>query len=393
MTSAHGARQAEIGLSGAVVGGRAANRRRVIAVVLLTVAAVLVAGRLALTPFVARQTRHVLQNLKGYRGSFDDVSFSLLRLSYTIDGLKLVQIPTPPGGDEKRPLFYAKRIEIGLHWDNLIHKHELVGTAELDGPKLNLIAGKSKATTQLNIADPELADKLKALSPLDMERIVLKAAEVSFTDETGQGAPALWLHDVDATVENLATRVGLSHGEPTTLAASGTLQKTGQVSVFVTADPLAKTLGFSGRAAVRHLALRDVGNFLVQKTDLAPQKGSIDLFAEFDAHGGRITGGMKPLLKDVDLKPAKGGLGPKLKSWIANSALHIFSDRVPGRNAAAAVVPINGTISGPKPQLWPTVWGVLRNAFVAGLETGFAQLPAGNGPSPQARSAPQRSHR
>jgi uncharacterized protein DUF748 len=364
-----------------------------IVVAVLVVASVLIGARLALTPFVARQTRHVLQNLKGYRGSFDDVSFSLLRLSYTIDGLKLVQVPTPRGGDEKRPLFYAQRIEIGLHWRNLIHKHELVGTVELDAPKVNLIAGKSKGTSQLNIADPELADKLKALSPLDVERIELKRAEASFTDETAKGAPALWLHDIDATVENLATRVGLSHGEPTTLAASGTLQKTGQVSVFVTADPLAKTLGFSGRASVQHLALTDVGNFLVRKEDLAAQKGSIDLFAEFDVHGGRITGGVKPLLKDVDLKPAKGGVGPQLKSWIANSALHIFSDRVPGRNATAALVPIQGTISGPQPQLWPTVWAILRNAFVAGLQSGFGGLPAGNGASPQARGATQGNHR
>jgi hypothetical protein len=346
-----------------------------------------------LTPLVARHTRQILQNLKGYRGSFDDVSFSLLRLSYTIEGLKLVQVPTPPGGDEKRPLFYAKRIEIGLHWRNLIYKHELVGAAELDGPKLNLIAGKSKARSQLNIADPELADRLRALSPLDVERIELKGAELSFADETGNGAPALWLHGVDATLENLATRVGLSHGEPTTLAASGTLQKTGQVSVFVTADPLAKTLGFSGRADVQHLALSDVGNFLVEKADVAPRKGSIDLFAQFDVHDGRINGAVKPLLKNVDLKAAKGGVGPQLKSWIANSALHIFSDRVPGRNAAAAVVPIEGTISGPKPQLWPTVWAVLRNAFVAGLESGFARLPTGDAVAPQARSASQTSHR
>jgi hypothetical protein len=368
-------------------------RRRVILVALLALGGLLVAGRLALTPFVAWQTRKVLQSLQGYRATFDTASFSLVHLSYSIDGLKLVQVPTPPGGDEKRPFFYAKRIVIGLHWHNLIHRHELVGSVELDQPKLNLIAGKTKARSQINLADPELASKLKRLSPLDVERIELKGAEVAFADETGKGAPALWLHEVDATLENVATRVGLSHGEPTTLAASGTLQKTGQVSVFVTADPLAKQLGFSGRAALRQLALRDVGNFLVQKADLAPQKGTIDVFAEFDAHDGRISGGVKPVLKNIDVKPAKGGVGPQLKAWIADAALTLFSDRVPGRNAAAAVVPIKGTIGGPAPQLWPAVWGVLRNAFVAGLQSGFAQLPAGQAALPQARRAPRKGHR
>ncbi|MCA1827018.1 MAG: DUF748 domain-containing protein [Myxococcales bacterium] len=369
-------------------------RHRKLLITLAIIAGVLIAGRIALNPFVAHHTQQVLDSLKGYRGSFEDVAVSLYKLSYTIDGLKLVQVPTPPGASEKRPFFYAKRIEIGLHWRDLIHKHELVGSAELDGPKLNLIAGPSKSKSQTKIADPELGEKIKHLSPLAVERIELKRAEVAFTDDTSHGSPSIWVHDLDATLENVATRVGLSHGEPTTLAASGTLQKTGQVSVFLTADPLAKKLGFSGRAAVEHLALKDVGNFLVKKAALAPQKGSIDLFAEFDAHDGVIAGGVKPILKDVEVKPAKGGFMPALKAWIADAALHVFSDRVPGRNATAAVIPMEGTINGPKPQLWPTIWGVLRNAFVAGLESGFARLPAGKpaekGVLPQARNQPRK---
>jgi hypothetical protein len=56
---------------------------------------------------------------------------------------------------------------------------------------------------------------------------------------------------------------------------------------------------------------------------------------------------------------------------------------------------MEGTVSGPKPQLWPTIWGVLRNAFVTGLESGFARLPAGKpdekGVLPQARSGARAS--
>ena len=371
-----------------------AHRHRGLLWALASVAVVVVAARFALNPFVARHTQQVLDSLKGYRGSFKDVSISLWRLSYTIDGLKLVQVPTPPGASEKRPFFYAERIQIGLHWRNLIHNRELVGTTELDRPKLNLIAGESKQESQTKVVDPALGEKIKRLSPLAVDRIGLRRAEITFTDDTSSGSPAIWLHDLDATLENVATRVGLAHGEPTVLAASGTLQKTGQVSVFLTADPLAKKLGFAGRAAVEGLLLRDVGNFLVKKADLAPQKGSVSLFAEFDAHDGVIAGGVKPVLKDVEVKPAKGGLGPKLKAWIADAALKLFSDRVPGRNATAAVIPMSGTISGPKPELWPAVWGVLRNAFVTGLESGFARLPAGNPEEkrvlPQARSAPRK---
>jgi uncharacterized protein involved in outer membrane biogenesis len=360
-------------------------------IVLAVVAGLLIIGRLALNPIVKSHTQKVLDSLKGYRGSFDDVSISLYKLSYTIEGLKLVQVPTPRGGSTKRPFFFANRIQLGLHWRDLIHKHELVGTVELDEPKLNLIAGDDSESNQTKIVDPELGDKIKKLTPLDVDRIELKKAEVAFSDDTSKGTPSIWMHDLDATIENIATRVGLTHGEPTTLAASGTLQKTGQISIFVTADPLDKVLGFSGRASVEGLALTDVGNFLVQKVDLAPERGTIDMFAEFDAHDGKISGGVKPVLKDVHVKPAKDGLGPKIKAWVGDAALRIFSDRVPGRNAVAVVIPMEGTVDGPKAQVWPTVWGILRNAFVEGLESGFTHLPtAGHGAEkgalPQGRS-------
>src|SRR3954465_678509 len=141
---------------------------------LVILAVVLLGARLALNPFVAKHTKQVLASLKGYRGTFDEVSVSLWHLSYTIDGLKLVQVPTPPGASEKRPFFYARRIEIGLHWRDLIHKHELVGTVEPDHPKLDLIAGPSKSQSQTKIADPEIGDKIKRLSPLAVERVELK---------------------------------------------------------------------------------------------------------------------------------------------------------------------------------------------------------------------------
>ena len=369
----------------------AAQRRRILLWSLVVVAALLVAARIALNPFVAKHTRSVLQSLRGYRGTFDGVTLSFVHLSYTIDGLKLVQVPTPKGAAEKRPFFYAKRIEIGLHWRDLLYRRELVGSVELDEPKLNLIAGNEQEPNQTKPIDPELGEKLSKLAPLDVDRIEVKQGELTFTDDTAQGSPAIWLHKLDGTLENLATRVGLSHGEPTTLAASGTLQRTGQVSVFLTADPFAKKLAFSGRASVEGLSLQDVGNFLVKKADLAPSRGKIDVFAEFDAHDGRISGGVKPVLKHASVKPAKGGIGPQLKAWLADAGLKLFSDRVPGRDAAAALIPMKGTINGPTAELWPTIWGVLRNAFVVGIRSGFTGLPAGGEAKvkPQARRGPR----
>jgi hypothetical protein len=58
----------------------------------------------------------------------------------------------------------------------------------------------------------------------------------------------------------------------------------------------------------------------------------------------------------------------------------LLSDDNSGRDAIATVIPIRGNIKDPKAQLVPTVMGVVRNAFVIGLNGGFAGLPPKTAP-------------
>jgi hypothetical protein len=88
-----------------------------------------------------------------------------------------------------------------------------------------------------------------------------------------------------------------------------------------------------------------------------------------------ISGGVKPVLKNVKVRPTEDDFGNKLKAWIADKSLRLFSDRVPDRNAVVTVVPIKGRLDDPDVQLWPTVLGVIRNAFVEGISSGFTHLP------------------
>jgi hypothetical protein len=78
--------------------------------------------------------------------------------------------------------------------------------------------------------------------------------------------------------------------------------------------------------------------------------------------------------------------------------VRLFSDRVHGRNAVATVIPIKGTLTGPDVELWPAIFGVLRNAFVEGLTSGYAYLPPKTveqppaPPAPAAPTSPSESH-
>ncbi len=345
--------------------------RPVVWIPFAVVAAAVITLVLCFDALVTWQTKKVLDNLEGYTATFEAVKLRPFHLTYSITHLKVIK---ESAGGAKEPFFYADDIEVGLYWKELLHGH-LVSRLDINRPKLSLIAAKSKADTQLEPEEPNLSEKLEQLFPLKVDRVQLKRAEVSFVDKTEKEFPRIWLHDLDATLENLATRAALSKGEPTIVAASGTLQKTGQVSAYITADPLAKGLSFAGSFRIHGLEMKEFYALISAKSGLQVNRGTLDLFAQFDARDGHISGGVKPLLKNPDISQGKPGLMNKVKAVLADAALNLFSDRVDGRDAVATVIPLDGQVTNPKAQLWPTVFGVIRNAFVEGVSESFARLP------------------
>jgi hypothetical protein len=184
----------------------------------------------------------------------------------------------------------------------------------------------------------------------------------------------VWLHDVNATLENLKTRKKTMEGLPVLVTVRGKLQKTGELTLFLTADPFDKGLTFAGSAELRHLALADLHQFTKIKGLELPD-GSIDMFASITCKRGTLTGGIKPILKNVKVTAADNKLGDKIKAVLADAAVKLFSDRVPGRNAVATIIPIHGDLKKPDVQLLPTVLAVLRNAFVEGLSSSLTNVP------------------
>jgi hypothetical protein len=229
----------------------------------------------------------------------------------------------------------------------------------------------------------DLAETLRKITPLEVDHIDILDGQLAFVDVSRAERPELWLHELQLSVENLTTRVHMGEGRPVLLTASGTLARSGLLTVFITADPFEKGLTFSGRAAVIGLETSELYRFIQPATKMQMPHGTIDIFVEFDCRNGELTGGVKPVLKKVEIRPTDKNPFTVLKAWAADLALKIFSDRVQDRNAVATVIPIKGTLTGPDVQLWPTIFGVMRNAFVEGLTSGYAYLPPITAPAKQ----------
>lgn len=325
----------------------------------------------AFDPLVEWGTRKVLSKVKGYSITYENAKLQPTRLNYAITKM---QVMKGSAGGKKQPLLFLDKAEIGLHWKELLHAN-VVAKISVDGPKVNLIAAKRKEDQQMNEL-PDLAKQLNDLMPLRIDRVQVRRGEVTFIDKTQKEVPKVWLHGLEVTVENLATRAALARGEPTVVALSSGLQKKGELSAYITADPLAKGLWFSGQVKAVGLDMNEFHDLLVSRSGFTLEEGTLDLFAEFNCRKNNLTGGVRPILKNPKVKQVEGGVANWFKATFADVALDIFSDRVEGRNAVATTIPIEGNLaSGPEVQLWPAIFGVVRNAFVEGVTESFSQLP------------------
>jgi hypothetical protein len=371
------------------------RRSRRLLVALAALGLVLVAARLALDPYATWRTRRVLENMEGMRGRFSDVEVKVLDLSYAIHDLR---IEKRTGGGASLPFLEAKEARFGVLGKELV-RGRVVARIDLERPKLNLVQatdeGKREAAEAVKPGSdaaevarrsagkpgqeahetPQIARKLGELSPFLVDRVQIRGGEILWVDAREPKKPRVWLHGIEATIENIGTRPALARGEPTVLAARGTLQDTGRLSIFATADPLAKKLTFAGQGRIDGLRLAELGELLAAKQDVVPDKGTLDMSVRFRAVDGRLTGGIRPFLRDAGTRPAAPGLGPRLKSFLADASLKIFKDDVPGREAVATTIPITGRVDDPDFQLVPTILGVVRNAFVRGLSDSVAGLP------------------
>jgi hypothetical protein len=325
---------------------------------------------------VSFATQKGLDRLDGASGFFKKCHVTILHPGYDVYGLNVVQMPLQP---HKEPLFYADKVEMRWSWRELFHgklvRRINVIKARVMVPMRPVENGKP--------AQPplEIAKTLESVPSAGLERLAVHDSQLVLVDEHHEGQ-RLWLHDMELTVENIATRKELMQGLPVLVALRGKLQRSGALAVFLTVDPFDKGYTFAGSAELKHLKLTDLYEF-TQIKGLSITRGEMDCYASVTSKRGVINGGVKPILTNVHMEAADGKFSERIKAALADVAVKIFSDRVPNRNAVAALIPIRGNIEHLDVQVTPAIMAVLRNAFVEGLSSSLAETPPPVSPEKQ----------
>jgi hypothetical protein len=334
------------------------------------VVALAIVARLLLDPIATHYTRRGLERSDSTRGTFERLHVTLLPPGYEIRRLKIVERRDTHW---RSPIFYAERIHAQLDLDRLVHG-ELTARVRIDDPKI-IVTVRPGPAAKPPAGPPDLEPILRRILPARVQRLEVRGGELLLRDLAQKGHPEFWLHGIELAAENLTTRRALARGRPATLNASGELGRSGKFTLFVSADPFERPLKLAGQMEVRGWQVAELYDVIEPATDLQTPKGTLDVFASWKIRDGRISGGVKPILKGVEVRPTDDGIGNRLKAWLGDEALRIFSDRVADRHAVATVIPIEGRLDKPDVQVWPTVFGIVRNAFVEGVSASFRNVP------------------
>jgi hypothetical protein len=330
--------------------------------------------KILLDPIAAHITRKRLNEPESIIGNFQSVHVTLFPPGYELHHLKIIEAR---GGDWRHPLFYAESTRVLLEWRQLWHA-EFVAHLHLDELKIVVTVRPAQAPKQVppKAESQNVGAALEKLMPAWVDQVKVHEGEFLFRDPVATRHPEIWVHDIELAAENMSTKMKLARGHLATVSVRATLGRSGAVRFFASADLFAAKPEFAGELSVRGWKVAELYALEEPATKLQTPKGTLDISAKFKAQGGAISGWIKPVLKNVEVRPTEDSFGNRLKAWVADQGLHLFSDRVPEGSAFETIIPIKGRLDRIDTQLWPTIMGVVRNSLVEGITAGFAHPPS-----------------
>lgn len=348
--------------------------------IVLSILVLVVGVRLAIDPLAKMYTQKGIDSLEGYHGNVSAVHVSIIPFAYTVHDLKLEQDNTKGG----EPVVYVKKLVGRVIFRELL-KFRLVGTVTAEHAKVVILGGAHRPPQEAKEVardvkkeaeqhDLDFGTILHKIIPLRADRIEVRDSELTLYDAKDPNLPSLWVSDLQLVIENIVTRRKLDQNVPLNLTLRAVVAKTGTLKAMATADLLEDKPAFTGQAQLSNLQLQSLWEWTEAKAGIGAS-GTLNVFVNFNSAKGKLSGDAKVIIDNPKVTDATGKVSDKLKAGVANLAIKILSNDEKGKERIATVVPVKGSLENPSPQVWPSILGVIRNAFVDAVNWGFEDLP------------------
>jgi hypothetical protein len=325
----------------------------------------LVIIRLILPFVVLHYANKMLATLEGYYGHVEDIDIALYRGAYQVKDMYLNKIDSANG--LQVPFFELSRGDLSVEWKSLFHGR-FVGEFKLDRPRIYFKKDKTEPGEVAKDTN-DFRRVLDGLMPLKVNRFEIEQGEIHYVDSTAQPYVDIKMDSIHVLAENLSNVVDTSsQGLPSSVDAFARVYR-GTFNLNMRLDPLAKQSKFDLNAEIKNTYLPDLNNFFKAYAKVDVNAGTFGMYTELASADGKFVGYVKPIIKDLDVvgpEDRKDSFFHKLWESAVGTTATIFSNW--SKDQFATKIPLKGKLSNPDPNIWVTVFEVLRNAFINALQ-------------------------
>lgn len=306
--------------------------------------------------------------MSGYTGHVEDIDIQLIRGAYQLDNLRIRKI----NGKIKEPFLYIPKTDLSVEWKSLL-KGRLVSEVECYEPEINFAFSTNEASNQTG-ADVDWTAFLKKLLPININRFAVVNGKVNLTSLITQPRADLSMQRFQGEIRNIRNVDDKNKALPSPVVASGDVLGYGGTMNFSANMNLLKVVpDFDYNLRFSNLQLVKLNTLAREYANLDFNRGTVSVYSEMAMLNKKLNGYIKPLTKDMQIfklnEHKDRSVGRFFTELIAQGGTDILKNQK--HDQVATRIPLNGTIDDIETAIWPTIFGILRNAYIEAFRGEF----------------------
>ncbi|GAB7532400.1 DUF748 domain-containing protein [Pseudomonas sp. 3A(2025)] len=317
-------------------------------------------------PYVVRDyLNDKLADMGDYRGRIADVDLAWWRGAYRIKALEIIKV------DGKVPVPFVKApvIDIAVSWHSLWYDHAVVAEAVFTEPQLNFVDGGQDRTASQTGKGTDWRAQLDKVLPFTLNEARIDNGQITFNNFTTTPKVRIQADRVNASLYNLTNIVDVEGNRDARFEGKARLLDSADLETTATFDPFRNFQDFDFRLRAKGIELRRLNDFASAYGKFDFNAGHGDLVIEAQANDGKLSGYIKPLLRDVevfnwqqDVENRDKGLFRSVWEALVGASETVLKNQP--KNQFATRVELSGSVDQKNISGLQAFWGILRNAFV-----------------------------
>lgn len=343
------------------------RRHYILTGLLIFIIAVLIVVRIYANTWVLNYVNRSLNNLKGYQGSVKSIDIALYRGAYKIHDLKILKksagIPVP--------FVSIDQADIAVQWSALFHGR-IVSNIDLEKPVINFAVSKGDKQTGAGV---DWTQPIKKLAPIDINRVTFKNGSLTYQDFGANPKVNVYIHQMQGEVTNLRNVVDKSKPLPSNLVINGDSIGGGRLSINGKMNILKDIPDMDLNTKLENVDLTALNDYSNAYAAVDIKKGNLSVYSEFIVKDKQVSGYIKPLATNLSLIDLKKDSNPIKVAWesVVSAVVTVFTNQ--SKDQFATKVQLSGNLKNIDTNIWATIGGIIRNAFVHAFDKGLDRAP------------------